>query len=158
MHIKPEQREVLRNRVFVGSALMSVWTGLENAIPTPETSPEEIAPTSQHQLHWPKWGQYHESGGLAGEAPDTEPAKELMRLNDAWVREFDPTAKADIWHEMLKILADEVFTIGTVRGVPQPVVVANNLRNVPEEGVYNWEPGAYFGVYNPDTFWFDQRP
>jgi peptide/nickel transport system substrate-binding protein len=42
--------------------------------------------------------------------------------------------------------------------VPQPVVVANNLRNVPEEGVYNWEPGAYFGVYNPDTFWFDQRP
>ncbi len=158
MHIKPEQREVLRNRVFVGSALMSVWTGLENAIPTPETPPEELAPTSQHQLQWPKWGQYHESGGLAGEAPDTGPAKELMRLNDAWVGEVDPAAKAKIWHEMLEILADEVFTIGTVRGVPQPVVVANNLRNVPEEGVYNWEPGAYFGVYNPDTFWFDERP
>jgi peptide/nickel transport system substrate-binding protein len=27
--------------------------------------------------------------------------------------------------------------------------------NVPEEAVYNWEPGAQFGIYRPDTFWFD---
>jgi peptide/nickel transport system substrate-binding protein len=27
---------------------------------------------------------------------------------------------------------------------------------VPEEAVYNWEPGAHFGVYRPDTFWFEQ--
>jgi peptide/nickel transport system substrate-binding protein len=57
---------------------------------------------------------------------------------------------------MLQIRADEVFTIGTVRGVPQPVVVADSLHNVPKEGIHNWEPGAYFGVYNPDTFWFDE--
>ncbi len=156
MHIKPEQREVLRNRVFVGSALMSVWTGLENGIPTPNTSPQELAPTSQHQLYWPKWGQFHESGGLAGEAADTKATKELMRLNDAWEQAFDTAVKADIWHKMLQIRADEVFTIGTVRGVPQPVVVTNSLRNVPEDGIYNWEPGAYFGVYLPDTFWFDE--
>jgi len=155
MHIKPEQREVLRNRVFVGSALMSVWTGLENAVPTPNTSPQELAPTSQHQLYWPKWGQHHESGGLAGEQVDTERAEELVRLNRAWEQETDPAAKEEIWHKMLKIRADQVFTIGTVRGVPQPVVVTNKLRNVPEEGIYNWEPGAYFGVYQPDTFWFD---
>ena len=28
------------------------------------------------------------------------------------------------------------------------------LKNVPKKGVYNWEPGAPFGVYGPDTFWF----
>ncbi len=27
-------------------------------------------------------------------------------------------------------------------------------RNVPERGVYNFEPGAFFGMYRPDTFWF----
>ena len=59
-----------------------------------------------------------------------------------------------IWHEMLQIHADEVFVIGTVNGVPQPVVVSNRLRNVPEQGLYNWEPGSYFGIYQPDTFWF----
>ena len=56
---------------------------------------------------------------------------------------------------MLDIHAEQVFTIGIVSGVPQPVVVSNALRNVPEKGIYNWEPGAYFGIYRPDTFWFD---
>ena len=63
--------------------------------------------------------------------------------------------KADIWHRMLTIRMDNVFTIGTVRSVPQPVVVNDRLRNVPTEGIYNWEPGAFFGVYHPDTFWFE---
>jgi len=33
------------------------------------------------------------------------------------------------------------------------VVVDNRLRNVPEKGVYNWNPGAHFGIYHPDGFW-----
>ena len=57
---------------------------------------------------------------------------------------------------MLAIRADQMFTIGTVRGVPQPVVVSNRLRNVPEEAIYNWDPGAFFGVYHPDSFWFGE--
>jgi peptide/nickel transport system substrate-binding protein len=28
---------------------------------------------------------------------------------------------------------------------------------VPAEGIYNWEPGAHFGIYHPDTFWFESR-
>ncbi len=32
--------------------------------------------------------------------------------------------------------------------------VNNRLRNVPAEGIYNWDPGAFFGIYRPDTFWF----
>jgi peptide/nickel transport system substrate-binding protein len=55
---------------------------------------------------------------------------------------------------MLSIWADQVFTIGIVSGVDQLVVVSNKLRNVPEHGVYNFEPGAFFGIYKPDTFWF----
>ena len=39
-------------------------------------------------------------------------------------------------------------------GVKQPVVVSNRLRNVPAEGIYNFDPGAFFGMYRPDTFWF----
>ncbi len=56
---------------------------------------------------------------------------------------------------MLRIWADEVFSIGTVAGVLQPIVVNAKLRNVPEQGIYNWDPGAYFGIYKPDGFWFD---
>jgi peptide/nickel transport system substrate-binding protein len=48
-----------------------------------------------------------------------------------------------------------VFTIGVVGGVLQPVVVNKDLKNVPKEGVFAFDPGAYFGIYKPDTFWFD---
>ncbi len=152
---KAEQREVLRNRVFAGQAVMSVWFGLENALPTASTPPNELAPTSQQQLNWPKWGQHWETGGRAGTAPDDLAAAELLRLYTTWTTAVSLDEKRDLWHRMLAIRADQMFTIGTVRGVPQPVVVADRLRNVPVEAIYNWEPGAFFGVYHPDTFWFD---
>jgi hypothetical protein len=47
---------------------------------------------------------------------------------------------------MLSISADQVFTVGIVSGVLQPVVVNGSLRNVPERGLFNWDPGAFFGM------------
>jgi peptide/nickel transport system substrate-binding protein len=54
---------------------------------------------------------------------------------------------------MLRIHADNVFTIGIVNSTLQPIVVSRRLRNVPDEGWYSFEPGALLGVYRPDTFW-----
>ena len=153
--IKPEQREILRNRVFSGEAALSVWFGLENGLPNAHSLPLELAPTSQQQLCWPKWGQHYETGGRIGEPPDLEPVQELAKLNEAWLTTIDDGAKRTIWKQMLEIRADQAFSIGTVRLVPQPVVVSARLRNVPTSGVYNWEPGAHFGVYHPDTFWYE---
>ena len=151
---KPLQREVFRNRIFAGSTLVSVWSGLENGVPTADLAPTELAPTDQTQLQWPKWGQFYETGGQAGEPPDIPEAKRLLELNSLWVTASDRREKMKIWHEMLSIHADQVFTIGLVAGVPQPVVVSKKLRNVPEIGLYNWDPGAHFGIHRPDTFWF----
>src|SRR3546814_5333327 len=64
---KPSQRDIVRNRIFSGEAIMSVWTGLENGLANANTNPEELAPTSQYGLQWPKWGQWHETHGLSGE-------------------------------------------------------------------------------------------
>ena len=155
---KPSQREVLRNRVFSGDALMSVWTGIENGLANPDISPDELAPTSQQQLQWPKFGQYFETSGKAGEAPDIPEAVELMKLNTQWRDAATRDERARIWHRMLQIHAEQQFAIGVVSGVAQPVVVRNTLRNVPEKGTYNWDPGAFFGIYRPDTFWFSELP
>jgi peptide/nickel transport system substrate-binding protein len=152
--IKPEQREIMRNRVFSGEATLSVWTGLENGLPNAETLPMEMAPTSQQQLCWPKWGQYVETRGAAGAPADLPWAQRLAALYEQWFASTDAASKAKIWHEMLAIRADEAISIGTVRAVPQPVVVNSALRNVPETGIYNWQPGAYFGIYHPETFWY----
>ncbi len=150
---KPSQRDVLRNRVFSGEAMMSVFFGLDNGIPDADTAPDELAPTNQAQLEWPKFGQYFETGGKLGEAPDMPEAIELMTLWQVW-HGASHEERVKIWQRMLAIHAEQQFTIGTVNNVMQPVVVNNALRNVPEKGLYNWDPGAFFGMYRPDTFWF----
>ena len=151
---KPSQREVLRNRVFGGEALMSVWSGLENGLPTPDMSPDDLAPLSQQQLQWPKFGQFHETAGKAGLTPDIPEAVELVKLSAAWRAANTRAEREKVWHQMLAIHADQQFSIGVISAVPQPVLVRTTLMNVPEKGFYNWEPGAFFGIYHPDTFWF----
>ena len=153
LHAKPLQRELLRNRIFSGQALMSVWSGWENGLASPAMSPAELAPTSQQQLQWPKWGQYHETGGMAGEPADMDGPRRLYALNEAWRHAGSPEERRRIWREMLEIHAEEVFVLGIVGGIRQPVVVSDRLKGVPEEGYYNWEPGAHFGIFRPDRFW-----
>jgi peptide/nickel transport system substrate-binding protein len=151
---KPLQRELFRKRIYSGKTLVSVWGGLENGLSTPDMSPRELAPTAQDQLQWPKWGQFYETSGEVGEPVDLLEAKELLRLNEEWVAAADSKRREAIWHRMLEIRANQTFTIGIVSGVPQPIVTNRRLLNFPAKGVYNWDPGAHFGIYRPDTFWF----
>ena len=153
---KPSQREVLRNRIFAGETMMAMWFGYENGIPTPYTSPEEFVPIHQQSYHWPKWGQYAETNGQAGEPVDMDKPMQLMALYKDWIEAGSREEKVAVWEQILQIHAEEVYTIGLVAQVPQPVTVATALRNVPEEGIYNWDPGAQFGIYRPERFWFDR--
>jgi peptide/nickel transport system substrate-binding protein len=154
LYAKPAQLTLFRRRVFSGEALMSLDKGVENGLATATMSPAEFAPTAQDQLEWPKWGEYAETKGKAGEAPDVPAAQKLYRLYNDWLDATSNDDKERIWHEMLALYSDQVFSIGLVAGVLQPVVVNDRLRNVPADGIYNWDPGAHFGIYKPDGFWF----
>ncbi|MBV9202031.1 MAG: ABC transporter substrate-binding protein [Alphaproteobacteria bacterium] len=152
---KPSQLTLFRRRVFSGETLMSIDKGIENGLATAAMPPWEFAPTTQQQLEWPKWGQYYETKGAAGEPPSLPSAIQLKDLYGEWLAAVSDEEHTRVWHDMLQIWAEEVFSIGTVAGVLQPIVVSAKLRNIPEEGIYNWDPGAYFGIYKPDGFWFD---
>ena len=156
--IRESQREIFRNRVKAGSTIMSIWGGLDNGLPTPATDPSEFAPSTAEQLQWPGYGMWVETGGTGGAKPgDSErmdAIKRLIQLRHDWSMTTDRAEEKRIWEKILDISADQVFTIGIVSGVDQIVVVSDALENVPERGVYNFDPGAMFGVYHPDTFWF----
>ncbi len=152
----PSTREVFRNRIFSGDAIMSIWSGLENGIPTADNNPADLAPSSKYQYQWSQWGAYYESRGHSGEPAELAAAQRLVELKEQWRVATDHDEREAIWHEMLEINRDQVFTIGIVNQVPHPVVVNNHLQNVPERGYYDISPGAYFGIYKPDTFWFDE--
>ena len=134
---------------------MSVFYGLSNGVPTPEMSPSELAPTTQEQLEWPMWGQYYEQNRKGGEKPELPEVVKLVGLYGEWRRASDDSERERVWLEMLAIHAEQVYTIGTVTHALQPVVVSDDLRNVPADGIFSWDPGAYFGMYNVDAFWFD---
>ena len=151
---KPSQRNVFRNRIFSGETAMSIWSGVENGLITANSSPAEFVPTSQQSLQWPKWGQYYETNGKAGEKPTGEHVIHLLELYQRWKNTAAQKEKSKIWQKILEIHSDQVYSIGLVAAVLQPVVVSSQLKNVPLSAIYNWNPGAHFGIYKPDTFWF----
>ena len=151
---KPSQRNVFRNRIFSGETAMSIWSGVENGLITADSSPAEFVPTSQQSLQWPKWGQYYETNGKAGEKPTGEHVIHLLELYQRWKNTAAQKEKSKIWQKILEIHSDQIYSIGLVAAVLQPIVVSSQLKNVPLSAIYNWNPGAHFGIYKPDTFWF----
>ncbi|MEM9966756.1 MAG: ABC transporter substrate-binding protein [Pseudomonadota bacterium] len=153
--MRPLDRDILRNRVYSGVSMAAVWFGWDNGLPTPATSPKYLAPTNQEFFAWPKWGQYYQTAGSAGEPPDMDYARKLMDLSKEWSRTQDHQERHEIWAQMLAIHADQQFGIGILAEAPQPVVVSKDLRNVPESGTWAYEPGAHFGIHRMDEFYFD---
>ena len=153
---KPQTRENFRLRTSSGEALMTAYAGVVTAVPTPNTSPKEFAPTMQGGLQWPKWGMYIESKGKQGEKCDMDEACKLLDYLKEWEHATDESGRRTAWEKILQTNADEVFSIGTVNGIRQPIVVGPKVRNVPKEGYYAWDPGGYIGLYQPDTFWIAQ--
>ncbi len=141
-------------RVLDGTTLMSLADGLANGLATPQMNPAELTPSSRTQPQWPLWGLYEESGGAEGSPVDLPEARKLVDLWRTWRDARKDADKTAAWREIVKINADQVFAIGLVGEVPQPIVVSPRLHNIPERDFYNWEPGAYFGIYRPDSFWF----
>lgn len=155
--MRPLDRDILRNRVFSGVTMAAVWFGWDNGIPQAFTPPDYLAPTDQVFFAWPKWGQYHQTHGSAGEPIDISEAQRLMDLSDAWRRTEVQAERSDIWREMLAIHADQQFGIGILSEAPQPVVVSDRLRNVPTQALWAWDPGAHFGVHRMDEFFFSDE-
>lgn len=155
---KPQTREIMRQRVYSGEAMMTIWSGLENGLARPESDPRELACTMQTVLWCPKFGQHVQTRGRSGE-PIPENMKVVRELSDLvarWERATEPAEQERIWLRLLEIHADYQYTIGIVSGVLQPVIVGPRLRNVPKKAVHNWDPGAFLGVHRPDTFWLDR--
>ena len=153
--VRPMDRDILRNRAYAGRSMMVAWFGWNNGVPTPDAAPFELAPVDQATFTWPKWGQHHQTKGEMGYAPDLAEATRLLDLYTAWTRAYSREEKAAAWREMLEIHADQVFVIGTVSRAPIPVVQAENMRNVPAEAIYAWDPGAHLGIHRMDEFWFE---
>lgn len=153
--VRPLDRDILRNRAYAGRSMMVAWYGWNNGIPTPDAAPYELAPVDQSNFTWPIWGQHYQTKGDMGKAPDVEPAERLLKLFENWTMSYSRPEREAAWREMLNIHADQVFVIGTISRAPLPVVASATLMNVPDEGLYTWDPGAQLGIHRMDEFFFE---
>ncbi len=156
LFVRTSQRDIFRSRVKGGEVQMSVFQGLDNGLPSPDMSPQELAPSSDDQLQWPIWGLYRMSGHSQGKPSDLFHVQLLSTLLDEWMLSTTQEDRRRIWDRMLAIHADQVFSIGTINGTLQPVVSSARLHNLPEKGLFGFQPTSYFGAYMPDTFWLDE--
>jgi peptide/nickel transport system substrate-binding protein len=147
------QRELFRRRVLIGETVMSLWQGIDNGLAGPDMEPDALAPSNRGQYHWPRFGQFVETAGRTGDAIDMPEVRELSDLHKAWQKSASRAEREQIWRRMLQIHASQVFTIGIVNSTLQPIVATRRLRNIPDQGWYSFEPGAFLGMYRPDTFW-----
>jgi peptide/nickel transport system substrate-binding protein len=156
LFVKPQDRTVLRNRAYSGLTVMVAAQGLDNAIPIALMPPTELAPISQAFYSWPKWGQYVETKGKNGEPCDIPEAQRLIELSKEWMATGDAATQARVWREMLHNHADNQWSIGTIAGALQPVVVKAGMRNVPTRAIYSWEPTSMLGIYRMDEFYWER--
>ncbi|MEL6872879.1 MAG: hypothetical protein AAFO62_08815, partial [Pseudomonadota bacterium] len=56
-----------------------------------------------------------------GEAPDTPEGRALLDALSRWQKAASENERQLIWHEMLRLHAENVFTIGVVNATKQPV-------------------------------------
>ena len=106
---------------------------------------------------WPglwanQWSLYYVSGGTQGEQPPVA----IQQLND-WYDEIMTAQTAEARIEPAQnIMAshrDNLWQIGTLGGAPVPVIVKNDLMNVPEQALMTWDLNRML-PYEPCTWYF----
>ena len=101
------------------------------------------------------WQTWYNTDGAQGEEPPPE-VKELFELSDRWLT-MPPNT--DEWRalgkELMKRNVEGMYQVGTVGMGPQPVLVADNLHNIPDEGSwwYDWF-AVWFAGYHADQWYF----
>jgi len=79
-----------------------------------------------------KWYDWFNTKGKEGE----EPPEEIKRLHEMYKRiQVSPSEeeRSNLIKEILRSQAENLWVIGTVTNIPQPIAVKNYLRNFPEK-------------------------
>ncbi|MGC9064437.1 MAG: ABC transporter substrate-binding protein, partial [bacterium] len=100
----------------------------------------------------PLWAQWYVTGGKAGEEPPKE-LKDLLKLWEKMQTTLSDKERIKLGQEILKSNEENLWTIGTVGLAPQPIIAKNNLRNIPEKGLWGYDHLRTY-PYFPAQFFF----
>jgi peptide/nickel transport system substrate-binding protein len=148
--VKSSQRESFWPRALDNDVAIAVW-GTDRAL-EPFVDPIYVLPYDNRSWFAPLVGDWYSSRGQKGQKPEGDLAKSL-ELFDQLKATTDQAKQIELGKQIVKLEADNVWSIGTVGAIPSILVVKNNFRNVPENAVTDWifmSPGNL----DPSQFFF----
>ncbi|NLT43732.1 MAG: ABC transporter substrate-binding protein, partial [Anaerolineae bacterium] len=102
------------------------------------TYPRSIFPVEASTYWAPAWGTFYSTNGASGEEPDVEDAKKLIEMYEQALITVDNDARTAIMDEAFHMIALNMWPVHTVGSRPEPCIVKNNFKNVPEYGMMGW--------------------
>ncbi|MBN1351441.1 ABC transporter substrate-binding protein [candidate division KSB1 bacterium] len=112
-------------------------------------NPEWYIPMLTTSYWAPLFGRYYQTNGKSGEKPPPRIQRLIDLYEEMKLVVADENRRRKLAHEILRQHTDECYWIGILR-VPQPAILKNNFKNVPDNVIYDWR------IYTPDYLGVEQ--
>ncbi len=129
-------RSLLGQRLSANEIDLAVWTGSGEFNPFIE--PRSFVPLVPN-VALRQYAYWWESGGKEG----VEPKGDILRALELWEEikiTVDVEKQRTLFRQILELNKENLWQIGIATSPPQPVIVKNYFRNVPEDGMYDDQP------------------
>ena len=140
-------------RANAGLMDMAIWHADRNADILFPIEPFWYVPmhVGQEPLLFSRWARWYLSGGTKGR----EPPPQIKQLIEWWQilrRTDDLEERVDMGKRILRSQAENIWSIGVIGLGPHPVVVKDELKNVPRQGYWGWD-SRWSWPYYPETWY-----
>jgi peptide/nickel transport system substrate-binding protein len=145
-----ETRDVFWPRAGANEVMVATWTTDRGLVPM--VDPIYVMPFDERSWMAPAFGLWYKTQGAQGEAPTAE-LQAAMDLYNEYKTTIDPQRQIEIGKELVRMSTEQLWTLGTVGMVPNPVVIKSNFMNVSENHTADWiimTPGTM----DPAHFYF----
>ena len=142
-------------RATAGHMQMTVWHADRDTDILFPISPDWWVPRSAGwDVHmWNDWARWYRTDGRLGEEPPPI-MKQLQDWSDELRTTMDETRRHEAGKKILATHAEYLWNIGTVGLAPHPVVISDQLRGVPPDGIWGWD-NRWTLSYHPSTWYFE---
>ena len=140
-------------RATAGLMDMAIWHADRNADILFPIEPFWYVPmhVGQEPLLFSRWARWYLSGGKKGWEPPPK-VKQLIEWWEILRRTEDMDERVEMGKRILRSQAENVWSIGVIGLGPHPVVVKDELKNVPRDGYWGWD-SRWSWPYYPETWY-----
>lgn len=128
-------RDVYWPRAGANEVMVATWQTDRGLVPM--VDPIYQFPFDERSWMAPAFGVWYKTDGAEGLEP-TDEFKAALELYDEFTVTTDAERQVEIGREIVRLSTENLWTIGTVGMVPNPVVVNNCFMNVGAEHTADW--------------------